>query len=156
MIEKLLKNPEFAHMLTDHCADVVAYLLDEGNTFGVVCNLADVTFDPELPDHLRKNLKPLTLFLLAGYSFESARLDEDEDILIFEAGFGEENFGSVVSVPLESIIQVTVGETVVFVNLTAGVQRRNGRASGQDKGSVERSFESFLSNPENQKFLKKK
>jgi hypothetical protein len=77
--------------------------------------------------------------------------------LSFEAGFGEENFGSVVSVPTNSIIQILIDDTAIFVNLSALPQHRKPRparaeAAGGD-ASTDRSMQSFLDNPDNKKFF---
>jgi hypothetical protein len=93
----------------------------------------------------------MTLFFLAGYTFESARLEEET--LIFEAGFGEENVGSFVQVPLLSIMQIIVDETPIFVNLASPSEVASNKSTKRENG-VENSMASFLSNPENQKFIK--
>ena len=155
MINELLKDTTFAELLEIHAAGMIGYLLDREVEFGILCNLSGVHFDPPLPESITKSFKPLTLFMLAGYTFESAELDEHS--LRFEAGFGPDNIGSHVYVPLESIIQVIVEETVVFVNLTASIQKpRKAPTPPEHAGSMERSIQSLLANPDNEKFLKKK
>jgi len=151
-IQNLLEQPEFAELLGDHCAEMVAYFMDEGIEFGILCNLADVEFQDKLPEDIYSALKPLTLFMVAGYSFESAMI-RDDLVLEFEAGFGRENFGTVVQVPLNSILQLMIGDTVVFVNLTATLPKR--RKESPDKGSEERSLDAIFSNPENENLFKK-
>jgi hypothetical protein len=74
--------------------------------------------------------------------------------LVFEAGFGAENFGSVVTVPLLSILQVIVDETPLLINL-ASYKKETKVTKTADEGGVENSMASFLSNPENSKFIKK-
>ena len=93
----------------------------------------------------------MTLFFLAGYTFETARIEED--CLIFEAGFGSDNFGSVVTVPLLSIMQVIVDETPVLINLARYKKEQKVKKEIND-GGVKNSMDVFLSNPENKKFLK--
>jgi len=93
----------------------------------------------------------MTLVFLAGYTFDTARVDRDT--LVFEAGFGTDNFGSFVTVPLLSIMQVIVDETPLLINL-ASFHRDTNVVKKVDKGGVENSRASFLSNPENSKFLK--
>lgn len=96
----------------------------------------------------------MTLFFLAGYTFESARIEND--CLVFEAGFGAENFGSIVTVPLLSIVQIIVDEQPVLINL-AKYEKKEEKVPEKeldDKG-VENSMNIFLSNPENSKFIKK-
>jgi hypothetical protein len=106
-----------------------------------------------LPESINSEFRPLTLFFLAGYTFETARIEED--ILVFEAGFGSENFGSVVSVPLLSIMQIIIDETPVLINLAVGKKEQiEEKKEEVDSQGVENSMASFLNNPENSKFLK--
>ncbi len=153
-IQTLLEQQEFAEMLTDHALETVAYFLDEGVEFGILCNLSDVTFRTPLPEHIQNALKPLTLFMVAGYSFETAVI-QDDMVLAFEAGFGPENFATVVEVPIDSVLQLLVGDTVVFVNLTATLPKRR-KSAPVNLGSESRSFEAILSNPENESLFNKK
>jgi hypothetical protein len=95
----------------------------------------------------------MTLFYLAGYTFESARIDQDS--LIFEAGFGHENIGSYVTVPFLSIVQIIIDDTPAFVNL-ALPQERQPIVNVEKSEGVQNSMSALLANPENQKFLKKK
>ncbi len=73
-----------------------------------------------------------------------------EDELIFEAGFGQENIGSFVSVPLSAILQIVIEETPILINLSIPKEPEE-----KDNGGVEKSMEALLSNPENQKLFKK-
>lgn len=153
-IQTLLEQPEFAEMLSDHALETIAYFLDEGIEFGVLCNLSEVTFRNPLPEEIYNGLKPLTLFMVAGYSFESAML-RDDLVLCFEAGFGPDNFGTVVEIPVSAILQLMVSDTVVFVNLTATLPKRHKKGI-QNIGSESRSFEAIFSNPENENLFGKK
>jgi hypothetical protein len=138
-----------------HMQELIIMFFQKEQNFGILCKIEDVSFSPELPDNMREEFRPLTLFFLAGYTFETARIEDE--MLIFEAGFGNENFGSVVSVPLLSILQIIVDETPVMINLAVEsegideVEEKN-----VDENGVKNSMASFLSNPENSKFLKKK
>jgi hypothetical protein len=80
-------------------------------------------------------------------------------VFIFEAGFGSENFGSVVSIPLLSILQIIIDNTAVLVNIAnyRSVETQIKEIKKNDKSDInglENSMSSFLSNPENSKFLK--
>ncbi|MCD8478145.1 MAG: hypothetical protein LRY68_09910 [Sulfurospirillum sp.] len=70
----------------------------------------------------------------------------------FEAGFGNENFGSLVSVSLDAILQIVVEEVPVFINLSTPSKVVN--KVPKEKG-IKRSMEALMSNPENQKLIKK-
>jgi hypothetical protein len=85
---------------------------------------------------------------LSGYTFESAKIDKG--YFVFEAGFGSENFGATVSVPLLAIKQLFVEEHPIVINLAEPLLAQK----KEDK--VQNSMEALLNNPENKKLLKKK
>ena len=157
MLSNVTKDRDFALMMKRHLVDLLAFLFEKEQNFGVLCKIEDVSFNPELPEYMQDGFSHLTLFFLAGYTFESAYVESDH--LIFEAGFGAENFGSVVSVPLLSIMQVIVDETPIFINLSElrleDLQNEEAPKMNVDQKSVEASMNVFLSNPENRKFFKK-
>lgn len=78
-------------------------------------HLGSINFTPKLPDAIYSNLQPSTQFILDGYTLESVQLNGNT--LSFEAGFGEENFASVVSLDLSAIYQIALlrGENVYVV-----------------------------------------
>ena len=132
---------------------LIVHFFQEEQNFGVLCKIEEITFSPSLPENINSEFRPLTLFFLAGYTFETARIEDD--MLIFEAGFGSENFGSVVSVPLLSILQIIIDETPVLINLAVYQEEQAQMKEAQvDETGVENSMASFLNNPENSKFLK--
>ena len=95
--------------------DMIIYLFEEEQSFGVLCKIEEAVFNPALPQDVYECFNDLTLFMLAGYTFNSARIDEG--YLIFEAGFGGDNFGSVVTVPILSILQIIIDDIPVLINL---------------------------------------
>ncbi len=155
MLESLIEDRDFAKMMKKHMQELIILFFQKEQNFGILCKIEDVSFHPPLPEEIFSDLRSLTLFFLAGYTFETARLEED--MLIFEAGFGSDNFGSVVSVPLLSILQIIVDETPVMINLAVESQEITEEVEQNvDENGVKNSMASFLSNPENSKFLKKK
>lgn len=153
MLFDIIKNPAFARLMENHIRDLLIYLFEQDQNFGILCKIEHLTFDPPLPSQIQDEFRPMTLFFLAGYTFESARIEHDT--LIFEAGFGQENFGSFVSVPLLSIVQIIIDETPAFVNLALPKEQYQPINTEKNEG-VQNSMSAFLSNPENQKFLKDK
>jgi hypothetical protein len=89
---------------------------------------------------------------LSGFTFESAQLNEDQ--FSFEAGFGSENFGSMVSLPLLAIKQIFVGDNPIVINLANPVIESREKKEGS--ASKKSSMEALLNNPENKKLLKNK
>ena len=100
----------------------------------------------------------MTVFILAGYTFESLEMDEKN--LYFEAGFGEENLGSFVTTPLESIVQILLpndedirSDFCIYINLLATFIEAKEGIEKEDDG-VNSSMRALLSNPKNHKFKK--
>ncbi len=156
MLHKLVEKNGFREMMQSHCEDFIAFLFDENIEFSILTSLSNITFEPILPEYITKDFKPLTFFTLAGYTYESSRLDEG--ILSFEAGFGRENIGSLVSVPLYAILQILVDNTPVFINLATPPEKKatKEKVGKKDNGGIEKSMDIFLSNPNNKKLFKKK
>lgn len=154
MLDTLIDDKEFAKLMQKNMQDLIVLFFQKEQNFGILCKVDDVGFNPPLPDNISSEFRSLTLFFLAGYTFESARIEDG--YLVFEAGFGSENFGSVVSVPLLSILQVIVDETPVLINLANLKQLEQAGKKEEiiDEQGVKNSMASFLSNPENSKFIK--
>jgi len=155
MVIDILHDSRFVSMMRHHIEEMLVFLFEKDQSFGILCHIEHLEFEPELPEYIRKEFRPVTLFYLAGYTFDSARIDGTD--LIFEAGFGEENIGSFVTVPLSSIMQIIIDETPILINhaIYKGPQLAEPDPAVEPAG-VETSMAAFLSNPENQKFLKKK
>lgn len=154
MLESVINDKDFAYLMQKNIQDLVIHFFEKEQNFGILCKIDNISFEPPLPEDINSEFRPLTLFFLAGYTFETARIEED--VLVFEAGFGQDNFGSIVTVPLLSIMQVIIDETPVFINLANPQIQTKQVDKEPDIGGVENSMASFLSNPENSKFLKKK
>ena len=152
MLENVIEDKEFALLMQKNLQELIIHFFEKEQNFGILCKIEEASFEPNLPDSIESEFRPLTLFFLAGYTFETARIEDG--MLVFEAGFGSENFGSIVSVPLLSIMQVIVDETPIFINLST-YREKSVVKKEVDKGGVENSMASFLSNPENSKFIKK-
>lgn len=153
MLENIIQDRDFAQLMKKNIQELIGLFFQKEQNFGILCKIEDVSFEPELPESINTEFRPLTLFFLAGYTFETARIENN--FLIFEAGFGSDNFGSIVSVPLLSILQIIVDETPVFINISGYKEEETSVASKNvDESGVKNSMASFLSNPENSKFLK--
>ena len=142
-----LQKPQLQEIMQEHIFNTIEFLFEANQEFGVACEIEFVSFDPVLPEDIQKTLPVVTLFMLANYSFESASLDEE--YLQFEAGFGSDNFGALVQIPLLAIKQIYVGEYPILINI-ASPQRDN------EEEEVLDSMSALLNNPENAKLLKKK
>lgn len=151
----IMHNKNFQEMFKRHCFEIIKMLMDKRVNFSIVCNITSVKFEPKLPDNIRNSFNDLTLFILAGYTFESLELDSNN--LYFEAGFGDENLGSFVTAPLESIVQIILSDEMevgsdicLFVNIMASFIKD----INSEKDGVNSSLKAILSNPKNHKFKK--
>jgi len=150
MLETLLGSEDFNGLMKRHAKEVLELLLKRGVNFSILTNISDVTFDPALPAEIRQNFKPITMFFLAGYTFESTQLYNGR--ISFEAGFGSDNFGSLVSLPIEAILQIIIEEIPIFINLSTPPKAV---VQAPKETGLRRSMEAFMSNPDNHKLIKK-
>ena len=151
MLDRVIQDKDFSALMQKNIYNLIIHLFEKEQNFGVLCKIEEASFDPELPKDINAEFRPMTLFFLAGYTFDTARIEDE--FLVFEAGFGSDNIGSLVSVPLLSIMQVIVDETPLMINLATYKKDLNVEKKVDESG-VENSMASFLSNPENSKFIK--
>lgn len=152
MTINLFQTPEYRTLIQTHIFQTIDYLFQKNQEFALACEIKYITFNPELPPDIKESFEETVLFILSGYTFESAQLEEDH--FLFEAGFGSENFGSTVSVPLLAIKQIFVGDNPIVINLAQPVIKRE--EIKEESTSKQSSMEALLNNPENKKLLKKK
>lgn len=150
MTINLFQTPEYKALMVEHISKTIGYLFDKNQDFGVACQVKHLDFNPELPQELKESFNDTVLFILSGYTLGSATLEDKH--FSFEAGFGPENFGSTVTVPLLAIKQVLVGEHPIVLNLAEHEEKPISQVSTSSKNSME----ALLNNPENKKLLKKR
>ena len=119
----ILKDSVFCDLMKNHAKECLEYLLEKNRGFNIVVNLKNVKFNPELPKEIIDNFSDLIMFELDNYTLESAFLEDD--FLIFEAGFGNENFASTLSVPFNDIIQINLKNQPIFINLSIQEKKDN-------------------------------
>jgi len=146
MTINLFQTPQYRSLMQEHIAKTITYLFEKNQEFAVACEVKFVHFNPELPENIKETFNDTVMFILSGYTFETAKLEDK--IFYFEAGFGEGNFGSTVAVPLLAIKQLFVGDNPIVLNLAEPIPHK--------ETSTKSSMEALLNNPENKKLLKKK
>ena len=134
----------FIKLMQGHCAEVIKALMASNTEFSIVAKTDFVEFDPPLPEDLSVHKNPYALFALAGYTFESLRLEDEK--ICFHAGFGVDDFATFVSVDLGAITQIAIERDIIFVNFSH-YQR-------QDE-LTQKSMKLFLNNPKNKGSFKK-
>ena len=146
MTINLFQTPEYSALIEEHIEKTIGYLFNKNQEFSLACEIKHVHFNPELPSSIKETFKDIVLFVLSGYTYETAKLDAG--YFSFEAGFGSENIGSTVTLPLLAIKQILVGDHPIVLNLSHPLDK--------EKVAKKSSMEALLSNPENKKLLKKK
>ena len=147
MLESILDSKNFAELMKRHLYEVMELLIKEGVEFSVAAEIEHISFSPELPQEIVSNFAPVSLFVLAGYTYESLILEKD--YITFEAGFGKENIGSFVTIPLLAIRHILLNDLVIAVNMAIFQEKSD------QESEIEHSMDIFLSNPENEKIIKK-
>ena len=146
MIINLFQTSQYRALIQEHIEKTIGYLFSKNQEFALACEIKHVNFNPELPSDIKETFQETVLFILSGYTFESATLEEG--YFSFEAGFGNENFGSTVTVPLLAIKQLLVGDHPIVLNLAQPIEKK--------KAEEKNSMEALLNNPENKRLIKKK
>ena len=146
MLEEFLKDSEFASMMHRNIYDLLNLLTQKDIQFDILVSTKFVNFSPELPQEIKANFNPsVILFSLAGYSLSSVEISKDE--IKFEAGFGPDNFASLVSVPIGAIIRISIDENPILINFAT-------YSPSDPKTKQERSKQIFLNNPKNRDIFK--
>ena len=152
MTINLLQTPEYRTLIQSHIFETIKFLLNKNQEFALACEVKYITFTPELPRDIKESFDDTVLFILSGFTFESAQLNEE--YFSFEAGFGSDNFGSTVSLPLLAIKQLFLGDNPIVINLANPVIESEKKK--EESASKKSSMEALLKNPENKKLLKNK
>lgn len=163
-MRKILFQPQFKSVMNAHTRDILQFLIQNSVNFNILCDMKRASFSPQLPEHITSTFNEITLFVLAGYTFESIELHES--CMSFEAGFGNENIGSIVSVEYEGIVQILLHdndllrEIPLFTNVSHPCFYNFSEEELQEIESIQRegleqSNLAFALNPENGRFFKK-
>jgi hypothetical protein len=156
MTINLFQTPEYHTLMQSHIFKNIEYLFSKDQEFALACEVQAITFTPELPTEILDSFNETVLFILSGYTFESAQLEEEH--FSFEAGFGPDNFGSLVKIPLLGIQQILIGgDTPIMINHAKPIiNEEKEKESDSQEALKSSSMEALLSNPENKKLLKGK
>ncbi len=141
-MDNLFKSDSYRDLVVKNNYNTIEFLLKAGEDFGIVAYTDFINFNPEIPKSVIE-FEKFALFMIAGYSKESAVLNNEN--FSFEAGFGESNFGSHLTIPLEAIVQIVADEDIIAVSYY----------EPQKRIEPKNSMDLLLNNPENQILLKK-
>ena len=143
MINDIIESEEYKQLVEIQIKETILFLLNKNQEFSITANIAPISFEPELPRTIKEQMHKFSLFILSNYTYTTVQVDNE--YISFEAGFGNENFGSVVKIPLHAVFQIIVDESILYINSVATVEKFN-------KDLKKNSFDVFKNNPNNKKF----
>ncbi|MBI3873824.1 MAG: hypothetical protein HY307_02255 [Arcobacter sp.] len=143
MIHNLINSKEYRELTSKQVKELLIFLASKNEEFGLTANLDGVTFTPEIPQTIKRHFTKYTLFALANYTLESLELHDN--YITFEAGFGAENFGSVCKIPYFAIFQLSIDNSILFLNPTATVEKYF-MSEEEEKKQIEKSRSVFKLN----------
>ena len=143
MIKDIIENNEYKSLVEKQIKENILFLLEKQQEFSITANIQPISFTPELPKVIKDQMHKFSLFTLSNYTYSTVQIDDN--YISFEAGFGNENFGSVVKIPLYAIFQIIIDESILYINSVATVEKFNSDLK-------KNSFNIFKSNPNNKKF----
>jgi len=117
----IIESRDYQLIIQEQVYDIIDYLLAKDQEFSITANIDSALFEPELPESIFKNFSQFTMFTLSNYTYSTIELTQDT--ISFEAGFGAENFGSVVTVPLNGVFQIIIDESILYLNPTATIDK---------------------------------
>ena len=143
MVKDIIENNEYKNLVEKQIKENVLFLLEKRQEFSITANIQPISFTPELPKVIKDQMHKFSLFTLSNYTYTTVQIDDN--YICFEAGFGNENFGSVVKIPLYAIFQIIIDESILYINSVATVEKFNSDLK-------KNSFNIFKNNPNNKKF----
>ena len=148
-MEDIIKENDYRLLVKEQIKETMRYLIKKDKEFKITVNLEGVSFTPQLPNKIYSTLSPISLFALENYTYSTLKLHDNH--ISFEAGFGSQNFSSILSIPYNSIFQIIIEESMLFINLTATIKeslksKRKEQIKNAFQKQKEKSLNSFKRN----------
>jgi len=150
MIIDVIEDIKYRNLMEKQIFEIINYLLTHNEEFSLTANITGVDFCPMLPKTILDTFSKFTIFALTNYTYTTIQLQNNT--ISFEAGFGKENFGSIVTIPFYAIFQLIIQESILFVNPTATVEKYF-LDTVVDISQEQRSKRAFSMNPKNKKYI---
>ena len=144
-LEEFFQSNEYRELAKKNIYATLELLLKKGIEFSIIGYTKAIDFNPPIPKEILE-FDEIAMFIIAGYSYESSTLDKNS--FSFETGFGAENYGSVLTIPLEAVVQIAIGEELLLIN--------HYEPKEEIVEPEVSSMDILLNNPENLKLIKRK
>ena len=137
---KLLQNKEYQDLTIKHSRELLFFMQKNHDNFNITANILGIKFTPELPESIYNKFGQFVLFTLSNYTLESLKIEDD--YITFEAGFGVENFGSTCKIAIESIFQISIENSILFLNPNATMEKEFFKSLSEEE-QMKRSMNAF-------------
>ncbi len=154
MIVDVVEDINYRNLMEEQIQEIIHYLLEHNEEFSITANISGVDFNPAIPETIYENFSKFTMFTLSNYTYSTIVVSNE--YISFEAGFGEENFGSTVTIPFYAIFQLVINDSILFINPTATVEKyflKTSNSENKKNNQQERSRKAFSMNPKNKELL---
>ncbi|OPX27186.1 MAG: hypothetical protein B1H07_02200 [Campylobacteraceae bacterium 4484_166] len=122
--------------------EILNLMLDITKELSIYVKRDLIEFKPQLPKSLMAKFDTILLLELRNWTIQSAILDRID--FSFEAGFGKENIGSVLTIPYEAVYQILVNKDIIYINQTSLYLLKDEKID---------SYEMFKNNPLNSRLI---
>ena len=143
MLYNLINKKKYKDFSSSQIKELIEFLVSQDVEFSLTANIKGIDFNPMVPKSIYNSFAQFTLFTLANYTYESLCIDKDS--ITFEAGFGSENFGSVCTMPYYAIFQISIDNSILFINPSATVEKNFIEEIDEDE-QKQRSMNAFKLN----------
>ena len=155
MEKNLFFNENLIETMRKNCRNTIEFLVKENIDFFITVEKEVIDFEPELPSNILPNNNDMVVFHIINYGLENIHFENDN--VIVEMGFGSDNFGSTLTIPIWSIFQINIGSQVqkepLLINIL-GIKATEIKRHLSVNIGVDKSTNIFLNNPENENLLK--
>lgn len=135
---EFLQNSELIELNKIHTKNIIEFLLKNDNGFSFVVQKHLIKSEPDISKRNDIKLTEYTVFNLVNYTFSTVEINDKQ--ISFETGFNDDDFGTIVKVNLEDIIQIVSGNDIVLTyNKYAEIKKEEEKIVG----SIERSKNVF-------------
>jgi hypothetical protein len=147
---KFIETYKYKEMIEKHIGEICNFLSEYNSPedgFSIMVKVEVIKFEPELPKSITNTFRDITIFTLMNYTF--ATIEVTDTHISFEAGFGRDNIGSVVTIPLFAILQILHNDNMIYFNPVASVQKfldEKPKTLADGENQKERSMNAFKMN----------
>ena len=75
MINDIIENEDYKVIVENQIKETVTFLLAKNQEFSITANIESATFEPELPESIKKQMQKFSLFILSNYTYSTVQVN---------------------------------------------------------------------------------